>query len=631
MKFFYFLLIISGLFFCKLWGQHEMPVESMDDILKSAWVFYHQEKWAEAENAFKRVQEQMPMNPEAAYGLCCVNEALMNVAQLAYAKTRAQILKESEDKWQLPDYKTTFLDKVDKNQDSAFNDALLSFHLDKLSFCDTPLNRVLDYMGELASQKNIQLGFMLLKGDQKVPNLTLTVRDVSFKIALQYIARACGYQIEYEDTLIIFRPAEGPAGEILENVIIPISRGSVSRLTGLQDKMEKLGSGMPLESIKLVKPTLMEEEKALKAFFERAGIPFYLEKCTLAFDGTTLFITHTERYIKKLKAILAHYDTTYQVEIEAKFMEVNQGDLEELGFQWHMSHGSEYMTTQGLAHHNSLRSLGDAFTKNSSVLGDGVILQSDKASRTISNFPPAIPGNINVGALSPNIGNFLGKLGGWDVNMVVRALEQTTGADLMSAPKLTVLSGKTAEIIVAREFRYPESYGPINSAVGMSSSLGTGSSAGVTITAGTPQNFVTRRVGVQMEVTPIVEDSGEWISLCLEPKVTEFEGFVEYGGSSVAISGETTVQVPSGFYQPIFSTREMRTEVTIANGATVVMGGLTREEKKSVHDAVPVLSKLPILGRLFESKGETNQKRSLLIFVTGTVIEPSGNQVKYVK
>jgi general secretion pathway protein D len=204
--------------------------------------------------------------------------------------------------------------------------------------------------------------------------------------------------------------------------------------------------------------------------------------------------------------------------------------------------------------------------------------------------------------------------------MVVRALEQKTGADLMSAPKLTVVSGKKAEIIVAREFRYPESYGPINSAVGMSSSLATGGSAGVTITAGTPQNFVTRRVGVQMEVTPTVEHEGQCISLCLEPKVTEFEGFVEYGGSSIAISGGTTVNVPSGFYQPIFSTREMRTEVTIKNGETVIMGGLTREEKKSVQDAVPILSDLPIVGRLFQSKGETNQKRNLLIFVTGTVI-----------
>jgi general secretion pathway protein D len=54
-----------------------------------------------------------------------------------------------------------------------------------------------------------------------------------------------------------------------------------------------------------------------------------------------------------------------------------------------------------------------------------------------------------------------------------------------------------------------------------------------------------------MRVTPIVE-ADDRISLRLEPSVTEFEGFVEYGGSSVAGSGNSTVTVPSGFFQPIF-------------------------------------------------------------------------------
>lgn len=83
-----------------------------------------------------------------------------------------------------------------------------------------------------------------------------------------------------------------------------------------------------------------------------------------------------------------------------------------------------------------------------------------------------------------------------------------------------------------------------------------------------------------MKVTPTVEEDDYSISLDLNPKVTEFEGFVEYGGPSVAISGNTTVTVPPGFYQPIFSVREVTTKVTIWDGATLVMGGLTREEVK---------------------------------------------------
>jgi general secretion pathway protein D len=212
---------------------------------------------------------------------------------------------------------------------------------------------------------------------------------------------------------------------------------------------------------------------------------------------------------------------------------------------------------------------------------------------------------------------------GYDVNFAIRALSRKTGSDLMSAPKVTVLSGKRANITVAQELRYPESYGDIESTVSSSNSGG----AAISITAGTPQDFVTRNVGVEMSVTPNVEND-DTISLILEPRVTEFEGFVEYGGSSIAVSNTTAATVPAGFFQPIFSTRQISTEVTIFDGATVVMGGLTRDEVKSVNDKVPVLGDIPGLGRLFRSEGETRQKRNLLIFVTANLVSPGGSPAR---
>ena len=67
-------------------------------------------------------------------------------------------------------------------------------------------------------------------------------------------------------------------------------------------------------------------------------------------------------------------------------------------------------------------------------------------------------------------------------------------------------------------------------------------------------------------------------------------GFGGFGG------GEQVVIVqPSGIYQPIFSVRRVVTDVSIYDGATVVIGGLTREEVKTVKDMVPILGKHPIL------------------------------------
>ncbi|OYV47758.1 MAG: hypothetical protein B7X06_02710, partial [Verrucomicrobia bacterium 21-51-4] len=413
-----------------------------------------------------------------------------------------------------------------------------------------------------------------------------------------------------------------PIGVRLDTAFYPLSRATLIRLTGIVE---------PNRNNNKTNPTIQEEEKALQSFFERAGVDFEGPGRNFAFDGTQLIVTQTSRNLERMRNILRRYEETLQVEIEAKFMEVQQGVLEELGFEWRFANGQKYLQTQNASGTETvLRNLAQSFATRSMTSGPGAIIIPPNPAIPIANRPPSIPNNINLGLHAPAIANILGIIDGWQLQVMIDALEQQTGTDLMSAPKLTVLSGKTAEIVVAQELPYPQSYGKIESSVGMTSTLVAGGSAGVTITAGTPQNFTTRLVGVQMEVTPTVEQDGQSISLRLEPQVTEFEGFVEYGGQSIAISSGTTVNVPSGFFQPIFSVRKIRTEVTIYDGATVVMGGLTREEIKTVNDKVPVLGDIPLFGRLFQSKGESTQKRNLLIFVTANSIGPGGSPAKQI-
>jgi general secretion pathway protein D len=222
-------------------------------------------------------------------------------------------------------------------------------------------------------------------------------------------------------------------------------------------------------------------------------------------------------------------------------------------------------------------------------------------------------------------------IGSQALNVAIRAIEENAGSDLMSSPSLTVLDGKTAVISVAQLLRYPQAYGDIQSNVGQAGGVGGGGggggAAGVTITAGTPQDFTTQQVGVSLEVTPTVA-ADDSIALNLKPKVTEFEGFVEYGGTSVALAGALSVTVPSGFFQPIFSVREVTTDVTVFDGATVVIGGLTREEVRSVEDKVPVLGSLPLIGAAFRSSGKSIQKRNLMVFVTANLVSPGGASLR---
>lgn len=58
------------------------------------------------------------------------------------------------------------------------------------------------------------------------------------------------------------------------------------------------------------------------------------------------------------------------------------------------------------------------------------------------------------------------------------------------------------------------------------------------------------------------------------------------------------------------------------------MIGLTREEVRQVDDRIPILGSIPFIGRIFRSKGESSQKRNLLIFVTANLVSPGGSLKK---
>jgi general secretion pathway protein D len=459
------------------------------------------------------------------------------------------------------------------------------------------------------------------------PAVNLTLRNLPLKRVLDFIVDSVGYQYEVQADAVVVRA--GGEKSALDTQFFPVSRSTVLRMTG-QAAAPKEGAG---EATGAVGSGAEQEGERIRAFLQLAGATFDgVEGATLAFDGSQLIVTQTPRNLERIRNILTRYNDVRQVEIEAKFMEVQQGALEELGVQWNLATKASQQNAGAQARYQTgggiNRTLSDAFrnaTTNQqiSVTGPGL---PDGGIR-LDTSAPQIPGGVLLGTGAAALANVSTIIGEFDVNAIVRALSQKSGTELLSAPKLTVLSGNPATITVAQELRYPQSYGEIQSQVGTGSVSG-GGSAGVSITSGTPQEFTTRNVGVELRVTPTVEEDDHSVSLDLNPKVTEFEGFVEYGGPSIAISGGTTVTVPPGFYQPIFSVREVTTKVTIWDGATLVMGGLTREDVKKVNDKVPVFGSLPLVGRLFRSQGESSQKRNLLIFVTANLVSPGGSPKK---
>ncbi|MBI3887396.1 MAG: type II secretory pathway, component PulD [Opitutae bacterium] len=611
-----------------------------------------------AAQTFVRALEHEPANAEAADFLRRIGTASVD-GNVDRAKTSAQMLNEVSRAWQRPG---VFQEKVPEGAAPGAPSPLLAklnaIILPSVNFSGMELSRVVNTLSAISEEfdqtgsatKGVNI--VLLDQANTNPTVNLTLRNLSLKRVLDFITDAVGYQYEVQADAVVVRPGGEPSA--LPTAFFPVSRSTVLRMTGKAAAgRSPAGAAAGLLAGGAADaaggPASVEGEgQGIKNFLQLAGVSFD-NGSALAFDGSQLIVTQTPRNMERIRNILARYNDVRQVEIEAKFMEVQQGALEELGVQWNVgTQAARRGTGRAADFRTSGRTLEGTFNSNSNgsqgaivrpsvpgtfndANGDGIPQPNEVVNQPqdglnlpISNNPPPIPGTNILGVGANPFAAITSVIGEFNVNAVVRALSQKSGTELLSAPKLTVLSGNPATITVAQELRYPQSYGQVQAQVGTGNASG-GGSAGVAITAGTPQEFTTRNVGVELKVTPTVEEDDYSISLDLNPKVTEFEGFVEYGGQSIAISGSTTVTVPSGFFQPIFGVREMSTKVTIWDGATLIMGGLTREDVKKVNDKVPVLGNLPAIGRLFRSDGESSQKRNLLIFVTANLVSPGGS------
>ncbi len=602
------------------------------------------EPWAAAQT-LARVLQLDPANEPAAELMRRISAEAVDQNN-SRTRTSAQLLDEIKQAWRRPELTPAAAgDAPPVAPVSPTLQKLAHIILPSVNFSGMELSRVVSALSAVSAEfdeteaESKGVNIVLIDPGRTNPLVNISLRNLSLKRVLDFIADSVGYQYEVQADAVVLRPnAEHTA---LDTQFFPVSRATVLRMTGQRISPGKAPGPDPLAGGGAGNESHGNEGEgtAIRNFLQQAGVSFDgVSGTTLAFDGSQLIVTQSPRNLERIRNILGRYAAVRQVEIEAKFMEVQEGALEELGIQWSIaSHQGialrqtetgapvvdgngdpRYLPNTVAGTAGALRSLADAFRNATSAqqiqISDGT---------TVPQSPPSVPGGVNVGTLAPPLAVVNTVIGDFDVSAVVRALSQKSGTELLSAPKLTVLSGNQANITVAQELRYPQSYGQVQSQVGTGSASG-GGSAGVSITAGTPQDFTTRNVGVELRVTPTVEEDDHSISLDLNPKVTEFEGFVEYGGSSIAISQGTTVTVPSGFYQPIFGVREVTTKVTIWDGATLVMGGLTREDVKKINDKIPVLGNVPVLGRLFRNRGESAQKRNLLIFVTANLVNPGG-------
>jgi len=367
--------------------------------------------------------------------------------------------------------------------------------------------------------------------------------------------------------------------------------------------------------------------------------------------SSTLIVKNTQDNLDLIEKIIEIGTTeggAKQIEIQAKFVEISQTNTKELSFDWMLGQSNiprNYNVFTG----GGTSGTGNAFNQQNFAFpqnpGDSPVTAGNRSGSTAISgnaIDALLAGTGAGGLLAPGIASLVGSGTDPTFQLVMRGLNQKKGIDLLSAPRVTTKTGQSARIDIIREFKYPTEFSPpqIPQTVGAAAAAG-GGVAGVIgggggggsfpVTPTTPTAFDKKDVGVTLEVEPNILPDGYSIDMRLTPAVVEFEGFVNYGSpiqttSTNPFTGLTTTNVltPNTINQPIFSTRKVTTNVTVFDGATVVLGGLIREDVQKIEDKTPILGDIPLVGRLFRSNVDQHIKRNLVIFVTARLVNPEG-------
>jgi general secretion pathway protein D len=493
--------------------------------------------------------------------------------------------------------------------------------------------------------------------------VTITLNQIPLGEALRYIASQAGLKVKVEPYAVLIIPISEMSNDLLtKQYRVPpgFIAGSLSGGTSALNqpastsgKGVRPGTGTGKDTQESTGGRQLVIREGAKEFLENQGVDFRVPGSSANFlpQNSRLIVRNTADNLELVDAIVeqANVSGPKQVEIESKFIEINQSNLKELGFDWLLGQfnvpGSNRVFGSG----------GTPGTAPALVPGNYPFVSP--GGDPIGQFPVTAgnrSGNLAISAnaidsllfgvpgatsLAPGIFGLAGVFTDPQFQVVIRALNQKKGIDLLSAPRVTTKSGQRAVIEIVREFRYPTQFEPPQIpqtfGSGNNPNVAVGSATGGTfpVTPTTPTAFETRNTGVTLEVEPVVGPDGITIDLNLVPQVVEFEGFINYGSpirtSSVNLLGmaQSIELTPNIINQPIFSTRKVTTSVSVWDGQTVVLGGLMREDVQKTEDRTPILGDIPIIGRLFRTNAEQHIKRNLVIFVTARLVNPGGQPV----
>ncbi len=679
---------------------HLERVRRVKLALKTAQGYIDLGDYDRADREFNKALNDDPYNTAARRGMEENERHKLNYYDAAYDHTRAKMLREVAKGWETPVPANLESGPVmEIPTDSGIADIrrteekLKTIVLPSVEFADTPLRDALDFLQQRSVELDVQEADAAKKGVNIIldagagvggapaaapvgdntfgaapmatggvsgagdTRITLRLTNVPLAEALRYTTSLAQLKYKVEPFAVKVIPLSVPVDELMTNIyVVPP--------TFLQTEAGGGGGGGGAAADPFASAPAAgtgagaTARRTAKEILEGAGITFGPGTSAIYNPASSqLIVRNTQDQLELVEAYIEsiNQNVEKQIYITSRFVEISEEDNSELGFDWLLGPfnlgSSPRVFGAGGTTGNQVgagNALDYSFVNPATQLPIGMnnltaglrsgsrAIDSNSIDALISEAAGTAGGSS---MMAPAVFGIAGVFTDPQFQVMIRALDQKKGVDLLSAPSVMARSGQRAKVEVIREFIYPTEYDPPEIPNQFGGSVGGGvggvvsTQGGFPVTPANPTAFETRNTGVTLEVDPVLGADQFTIDLNLAPEVVEFDGFINYGSpilsSSVNALGFVTpvVVTENRIEMPVFNTRRVSTQVTIWDGQTVALGGLIREDIQDVEDKIPILGDLPVAGRLFRSSVELHLKRNLTIFVTAQLMDPAGMAV----
>lgn len=316
-------------------------------------------------------------------------------------------------------------------------------------------------------------------------------------------------------------------------------------------------------------------------------------------DTQNVVIIHdTAQVHESIKNMLGRLDVEpMQVFVDVKFVSTTNGDVLNLGVDYG-DNGPQVSVSGGSIPITLPFGLG-------SKGWEDLIIASP------SGNGPFVDPTLNGGAtVVPD--TIFGSLSFTQVAATLRLLQRDSKTEVVQAPKIIALDGNEATIFVGETIRYAEAKSEQGQAGGLQLSVAEASGSPV-------------EVGFQLLIRPNIVPGTQKIVMEVIPKETSLSGT---GSSALAPPGFDVFTIGASGLEGSIALPRTRsstivTTMMLDTGQTAVIGGLSTDQDTETHSSVPGLSKIPILGELFKHETKSRERRSLMVFITPTIVHSS--------